>query len=308
MNQNLILVKNNTKNQDLKLLLKDKWKKKYKQILEKKGAILFRGFKVSNIDEFNSVVKSVHKKVLNYEEASTPRSKIKGKVYTSTQISPQVEIPIHNEMSYAEKFPQNLWFYSNKVAKRGGQTTIANSKKIYDEIDSKIKKDFEKNKIMYIRRYGYGLDLTWSKTFNTTNKKKVSDYCKKNKIKFKWESKDKLVTWKINNFSIFNSKIKFKVWFNQAHLFHKSNYDKKTTLLFNKVIGKNNFPRDTKFGNGKDIPLSHLKKIRNVLEKNSVNINWKKNDILILNNLLISHGRRKYAGKRKVYVVMSNDK
>jgi alpha-ketoglutarate-dependent taurine dioxygenase len=45
-----------------------------------------------------------------------------------------------------------------------------------------------------------------------------------------------------------------------------------------------------------------------VLEKNSVNVNWKESDILILNNLLISHGRRKYTGKRKVFVVMTNDK
>lgn len=308
MNQYVTLVKNTKKNQDLKLFLKKNWKKKYKKIFEKKGAVLFRGFKVSNINEFNSIVKSIHRKILNYEEASTPRSKIKGKVYTSTQISPQVEIPIHNEMSYASKFPQNLWFYSNKVAEKGGQTTIANSKKIYDEIDSEIKKDFEKNKIMYIRRYGYGLDLTWSRAFNTKNKNKVSAYCKKNKIKFKWIDKEKLITWKINNFSIFNPIIKSKIWFNQAHLFHKSNYDNKTTLLFNKVLGKNYFPRDTKFGNGKDIPLNHLKKIRRVLEKNSVNVNWKESDILIINNMLISHGRRKYTGKRKVFVVMTNDK
>jgi len=308
MRQNITLVKNNHKNQDLKLFLKENWKKQYKQILEKKGAILFRGFNVFDINEFNSVVKSVHKKVLNYEEASTPRSKIKGKVYTSTQISPQIEIPIHNEMSYATKSPQNLWFYSNEVADKGGQTTIANSKKIYDEINSKIKKDFEKKKIMYIRRYGYGLDLTWSRAFNTKNRNKVSAYCKKNKIKFKWIDKDKLVTWKINNFSLYNPIIDSKIWFNQAHLFHRSNYDKKTKLLFNKVLGKDYFPRDTKFGDGKDIPLSYLKNIRKVLDNNTTNINWKENDILVLNNHLISHGRRKYAGKRKVYVVMTNDK
>ena len=74
------------------------------------------------------------------------------------------------------------------------------------------------------------------------------------------------------------------------------------------MLGKNNFPRDTKFGNGKDIPLSYLKKIRRVLENNSININWKENDILVLNNLLVSHGRRKFSGKRKVFVVMTNDK
>ena len=167
-------------------------------------------------------------------------------------------------MMSASKFPQNLWFYSNIVAKKGGQTTIANSKKIYDQIDAKIKKDFEKNKIMYIRRYGYGLDLSWSRTFNTKNKAKVSNHCKKNKIKLKWIDRDKLLTWQINNFSLFNPVIKSKIWLNQAHVFHRSNYDKTTKLLFNKVLGKNNFPRDTKFGNGKDIPLSYLKNKKSV--------------------------------------------
>ena len=37
------------------------------------------------------------------------------------------------------------------------------------------------------------------------------------------------------------------------------------------------------------------------------NINWKPNDILVINNLLVSHGRRKYSGDRKVYVLMTND-
>ena len=45
-----------------------------------------------------------------------------------------------------------------------------------------------------------------------------------------------------------------------------------------------------------------------MLENNSININWKENDILVLNNLLVSHGRRKFSGKRKVFVVMTNDK
>tara|TARA_B100000963_G_scaffold60448_1_gene48336 strand:+ start:7163 stop:8089 length:927 start_codon:yes stop_codon:yes gene_type:complete len=308
MTKNVVTIKSSKKNRDLKKLFKKNWNSKFKKLLNVKGAILFRGFKIENINEFNSIVKSVHKKILNYEEASTPRSKVKGKVYTSTEISPKVEIPIHNEMSYASKFPNNLWFYSSVVAKKGGQTTIANSKKIYDQIDTKIKREFEKKKIMYVRKYGYGLDLSIERTFNTKNKKKISNYCKKNKIKFKWESANKLITWKINNFSYYNKDIKSKIWFNQAHLFHNSNYDKKTRFLFNKIYGKGNFPRDTKFGNGKEIPILYLKKIRKVLEKNSINVNWKPSDILVLNNLMISHGRRRYAGNRKVFVLMTNDK
>ena len=48
--------------------------------------------------------------------------------------------------------------------------------------------------------------------------------------------------------------------------------------------------------------------MRKVLEKNSIKVNWKPSDILVLNNLMVSHGRRRYAGNRKVFVLMTNDK
>ena len=40
----------------------------------------------------------------------------------------------------------------------------------------------------------------------------------KNKIKLKWIDRDKLLTWQINNFSLFNPVIKSKIWFNQVLL------------------------------------------------------------------------------------------
>ena len=110
MTKNIITIKSTKNNKNLKKLFKENWNSKFKKLLNEKGAILFRGFKVENINEFNSIVKSVHTKILNYEEASTPRSKVKGKVYTSTEISPKVEIPIHNEMSYASNFLKTYGF------------------------------------------------------------------------------------------------------------------------------------------------------------------------------------------------------
>ena len=61
---------------------------------------------------------------------------------------------------------------------------------------------------MYVRRYGYGLDLSLERTFNTKSKEKISKYCKKNK-QFKWKSENN-TTWKINNFSYYNKDIKSK--------------------------------------------------------------------------------------------------
>jgi len=45
-----------------------------------------------------------------------------------------------------------------KVA-QGGETPIADSRKVFERIDPKIKEQFIQKKIMYVRNYGEGLDL-----------------------------------------------------------------------------------------------------------------------------------------------------
>ena len=308
MFKNIIITPQKKDEKNLSQFLKANWhivKKKF----AKKGVLLFRGFHVNNLDDFNLSVRSIHKKILNnYDEGSTPRSKIKGKIFTSTEISKNREIPIHNEMSYSTKYPNNLWFYSQKVASKGGQTTIANSRKIYKDLNKKIKNIFEKKKIMYVRRYGFGMDVPWQIAFNTKNKNKVNSFCKKNAIKFKWINKNKLITWRINGATTKNPDFNFKIWFNQAHLFHNSNVDKKSRKMIENFFGKHFFSRDAKFGDGSDIPLIFLQKIRKTLENNSYNVSRKERDVLLINNLLVSHGRRKFSGKRKLYVTMTDDR
>lgn len=304
--KNFEIIKGKKDNKDLKIFLSNNWnslKKKYK----KNGLLLFRGFDVNNLKNFNEAINSIHKKIVNYTEGSTPRTKVKGKIYTSTEISSKRQIPLHNEMSYTAKYPKNLWFYAHKVSSKGGYTTVADSSKIYQQIPNKFKNQFEKKQVMYVRKYGVGFDLTWQKTFDTKNKKKVEKYCKSKKIKFNWTEKDKLITWQIQRFSIYNKNIKKRVWFNQAHLFHNSNIDQKTKILLKKIFKKDFYSRDSKFGDGSDIPKDYFVKINKILEKNSFDIKWKKSDILLINNLSISHGRRKYSGDRKIYVAMTND-
>lgn len=235
--KNFEIIKGKNDNKDLKIFLKNNWsslKKKYK----KNGLLLFRGFDVNNLENFNEAINSIHKKIVNYTEGSTPRTNVKGKIYTSTEISSKRQIPLHNEMSYTVKYPKNLWFYAHKISSKGGYTTVADSSKIYEQIPKKFKNQFEKKKVMYVRKYGVGFDLSWQKTFGTKNKKKVEKYCKNKKIKFNWIDKDKLVTWQIQRFSIYNKNIKKRVWFNQAHLFHHSNIDQKQEFYLKKYLKK----------------------------------------------------------------------
>src|SRR5919198_994298 len=68
--------------------------------LETCGAILFRGFNVHGVEEFEQFMTAVSGPLLDYSYRSTPRTLVSGKVYTSTEYPAHQTIPLHNEMSY----------------------------------------------------------------------------------------------------------------------------------------------------------------------------------------------------------------
>ncbi|MFM7855273.1 MAG: hypothetical protein ACKO96_25915, partial [Flammeovirgaceae bacterium] len=60
-------------------------KEKIEILLDSIGAILFKGFAVSTIEEFHHAVLGIGKEPLEYEFGSTPRTEVSKRVYTSTE-------------------------------------------------------------------------------------------------------------------------------------------------------------------------------------------------------------------------------
>ncbi|WP_374050058.1 TauD/TfdA family dioxygenase [Paenibacillus larvae] len=66
--------------------------------------------------------------------------------YTSTEYPANQYIPLHNEMSYTTNWPIKIWFYAVQTAKKGGETPLADSRKVYECIDPSIRKMFKEKK------------------------------------------------------------------------------------------------------------------------------------------------------------------
>ena len=70
-----------------------------------------------------------------------------------------------------------LWFFSMQVADEGGETPIADSRRIYNQLPAEIRDCFERKGLMYVRNYGTGLDLSWEDVFQTNSRAAVEAYC-----------------------------------------------------------------------------------------------------------------------------------
>jgi hypothetical protein len=65
-------------------------------------------------------------------------------------------------------------------------------------------------------------------------------------------------------------------------------------------------PRHAYFGDGAPIPDEHMDAIRSAYEASTVRVPWEVDDLLLVDNMHVAHGRDPFTGSRKVLVGMSD--
>lgn len=269
------------------------------------GAVLFRGFGLAEVADFEQLIDAVSGPLLNCSYRSTPRSVVAGSIYSSTEYPAHQSIPLHNENSYSRSWPMKIWFFSMQVAEQGGATLIADSRKIFKAISPDICDCLVRKGLLYVRNYGIGLDLPWQEVFQTSSKAVVEDFCRKSDMKFEWLSDDQLRTRQVCQVVERHPRTGEMVWFNQAHLFHVSRLPQEVREWLMLTLGEPNLPRNVYFADGSSIDAEMIDEIARVCEKQSIAFPWHAGDVLLLDNMLTAHGRKPFVGTREVVVGMA---
>ncbi|MCV4283332.1 TauD/TfdA family dioxygenase [Pseudomonas capsici] len=273
--------------------------------LPRAGGILFRGFAFKGEADFEAFASSFGHELLTYDYASTPRTKLNNRVYTSTEYPAHQVIPLHNEQSYSLNWPMKIWFHCVQASEVGGETPIADSREVYRQLDPVIRQRFADKRLMYVRNYGNGLDLPWQQAFSTEDRAQVEQYCKASNIDFEWNEEGELSTRQVCQAVARHPVSGEWVWFNQAHLFHISNLAPAVRETLISIVGEEGVPRNVFYGDGSPIELEALEHVRAVLQRCQVSFPWQAGDVLMLDNMLVAHGRSTFQGARKVVVAMA---
>ena len=275
------------------------------------GAILLRNFDIQTAEDFSNVIEAIGIKRTKYIGGNNPRQSVHDdKMYFSTSYPASWKITLHSEMSHLERAPAIVGFFAKNIRlDGGGETYLANSREILSHIPPELILEMKEKGITYTQRMrdardGFGFGRTWQDVFESESPEFVEQFCATHDIKIEWEGRT-LVAKFNRTPTISHPMLGNEIWFNQAEQWHNSNIDNSVREIIRTKL-QGHFPHHCSYSNGDEFKLQDLESIREVYQRISHLHTWEKNDVLIVNNYTLAHGRAPYKGERELLFIMGN--
>jgi hypothetical protein len=198
----------------------------------------------------------------------------------------------------------------------GGETQIADGRKIYVELDSAVRCRFEKKGVTYLQHLWDkddepGVGKSWQETFETRDRGEAEAYLRQAGMGFEWTAlgirtaatkpavREHTVTGEL-------------CWHNQADQWHRDMASVKDSVGDGSPettgpgqTGQETLGNHVVFGDGSRIDVSDLEHVRAVSRRCEVVFPWQQGDIMMIDNVLAMHGRKPFTGERTVLVAMA---
>ncbi len=275
-----------------------------RQLLLRHGGILFRGFTRGSVETFRTFIAAVSAEPLAYVERSSPRHEVADQVYTSTDHPARHPIPLHNEQSYNVTWPLRIFFHCLTPPASGGGTPVADCRNVYQRISPALRARLEERGYLYVRHFGSGMGLSWQEAFQTSERAVVESYCAENDIELTWGVGPELTTRQQRPVSAAHPETGEMTWFNHLTFFNVSTLDPMVAAAL-LSMGQENLPNNTYYGDGADIEPAALDELRGAYGAEKTVVPWQEGDIMMLDNMLVAHGREAYEPPRQIVVGMA---
>lgn len=274
-------------------------------LLTERKALVFRGFGLTP-QSVEPVLDRLLPNRLPYVHGNSPRTRVKGNLYTSTEYPQRFTISMHNELNYARRWPARLAFYCEKAAEAGGATPVVDGERWLQALAPELREAFAGG-VRYVQNLhdGYGLGKSWQDTFETDDRAAVEEFLAESHAEWKWGPEGIRVT-QVRAATTIHPVTGAEVWFNQADQWHPAGLGDETSAELYDILEPDDFPQYVTFADGTPIPDRYIEQIREAGLTNAIDVDWREGDLLLIDNVLTGHGRRPFGGTRRILVAMSD--
>lgn len=275
-------------------------------LLRERGALLFRGFDLAGREAFERFIEVTSTgRWAEYREAATPRTAVTEKLATSTEYPPERRIYLHNENSHCTSWPLKIYFLCEVTPEQGGETPIADCRRVLERIDPAVRQRFAERGWMYIRNFRRGLGFDWRQVFACQTPAEVEDYCRRNDMTAEWRGEQLRVRYvrpAVRRHPVTGEAI----WFNHGTFFHASTLEPEIREILLAELDEEDLAYHTCYGDGGAIEPEVMDHLRQAYDRETVCFPWRRGDLFMLDNMVMAHGRRPYRGERRVIVGMTD--
>lgn len=247
------------------------------------GLLLFRGFE-ADVETFTKFSNELSTNFMDYTGGVFKRKVINGNSTLLSVNDFKDEVKLHGEMYYQKNIPLMLWFFCANPASQDGATIVCDGKLFFDELSDLLKDLFSRKKLKY---RGHLERDAWIKRYKTDNLNVVEHICKSNDTHLQINEDESIDVHYI------------------CSAIHPSRSGESMIFINSLLPAKAISPDVVSFDDGIDINEETMSELNEIAEKITVEINWQKGDILMVDNTRIMHGRRAFVDdKRDIYIRM----
>ena len=254
--------------------------------LNAKGAVIFEEF-ISSLDHFIEFSDRFTKAYVPYVGgANNGRATVGKSVYTVTEPSMKMPIPLHGEMYYSNMRPDLLWFYCVTPPVANGETTLCDGRAIYENLTPAIRQAFEAQDVVYIRNFS---EKVWQNVYQTDKISDVKDFCKANKQSLTVHP-DGSITTRFQASAIVTAP-GGKAFINSVMTFAAQEY-----------IGGSK-ESQIRWADGSELDMAMIWEVKAIADGLTVAHPWKAGDLIMVDNTRVMHGRRAFKDDQRNIVV-----
>jgi len=153
---------------------------------------------------------------------------------------------------------------------------------------------------------GDNLGLSWQEAFQTDDRGIVEDHCRREAIEFEWKDENRLRTKQIRPAVRTHPRTGDEIWFNHAVFFNVHSLAPAARDALRVGFDDFDLPFNTFYGDGSAIEASVIEQIYEIYRQEQVAFDWQLGDILMLDNMLVAHGREPFVAPREIAVAMAD--
>ncbi|WP_169314344.1 TauD/TfdA family dioxygenase [Streptomyces piniterrae] len=255
------------------------------------GFLLFRGFD-SGLEEFSAFVESHSERV-----TLDPARSFHGGSTAQKVDAGYDAVGLHLENGNSPFAPTLTWFYCQKAAAEGSQTTVCDGYRVWDALSEGTRSLFASQDIVYTRRVeeakwkGFAAFHLGTADADSVTVEQLRDLAR---------GEGKTVIEPVEDGAV---RYAYRIPAVHGTLFGAR------PAFANSILGPSNHyekPRIT-FTDGNDIPASVLAELEKVTDAQTEQLDWVDGDIALIDNTRVMHGRRPIVDARRTIFNAQSD-